>query len=52
MKKELCSAGLKQKTAKPGEVYAFYVEMLGKYNTAPVTLSEIWDVMDEVRENW
>ena len=29
MKKDQCLARLKQRTVKPGEVYAFYVEMLG-----------------------
>ena len=36
MKKELRSAKLKQRTAKPGEVYAFYVEMLGKYGACQI----------------
>ncbi len=36
MKKELCLAKLKQRTAKPGEVYAFYVEMLGKYGACQI----------------
>lgn len=36
MKKELCSAKLKQKTAKPGEVYAFYAEALGKYGVCQI----------------
>lgn len=36
MKKELRSAGLKQRTAKAGEVYAFYVEMLGKYGVCQI----------------
>lgn len=36
MKKELCSARLKQRTAKPGEVYAFFVEMLGKYGACQI----------------
>lgn len=40
MKKELCSAGLKQRTAKPGEVYAFYVEMLGKYGACQILAVE------------
>ena len=36
MKKDQCSAGSKQRTAKPGEVYAFYVEMLGKYGVCQI----------------
>lgn len=36
MIKNLCSAGPKQRTAKPGEVYAFYVEMLGKYGDSQI----------------
>lgn len=36
MKKELYSARLKQRTAKPGEVYSFYVEMLGKYGACQI----------------
>ena len=36
MKKDQCLAGLKQRTAKPGEVYAFYVEMLGKYGACQI----------------
>ena len=36
MKKELRSAKLKQRTAKPGKVYAFYVEMLGKYGVCQI----------------
>ena len=36
MKKEQRSAKLKQRTAKPGEVYAFYVEMLGKYGACQI----------------
>ena len=50
MKKELCLAGLKRRAAKPGEVYIFMCKCWG--NTAPVTLWEIWDEMDEARENW
>ena len=36
MKKNPCLARLKQRTAKPGEVYAFYVEMLGKYGACQI----------------
>ena len=36
MKKDQCLAKLKQRTAKPGEVYAFYVEMLGKYGACQI----------------
>ena len=36
MKKDQYLARLKQRTAKPGEVYAFYVEMLGKYGTCQI----------------
>lgn len=36
MEKNLSFAGLKQRTAEPGEVYAFYVEMLGKYGACQV----------------
>lgn len=36
MKKELCSVRLKRRTAKLGEVYAFYVEMLEKYGACQI----------------
>ena len=36
MKKDQCSAGPKQRKAKPGEVYAFYVELSGKYGACQV----------------
>lgn len=36
MIKDLRSDGLKQRTAKPGEVYAFYVEMMGKYGACQI----------------
>lgn len=36
MKKDQCLARLKQRTVKPGEVYAFYVEMLGKYGACQI----------------
>ena len=36
MKKDQCLAKLKQRTAKPGEVYAFYVEMLGRYGACQI----------------
>jgi hypothetical protein len=36
MKKDQCLVKLKQRTAKSGDVYAFYVEMLGKYGACQI----------------
>lgn len=36
MKEEMYSARSKQRDAKPGEVYAFYVEALGKYGACQI----------------
>ena len=36
MNENLRLAGAKQRVAKPGEVYAFYVEMLGKYGVCQI----------------
>ncbi len=36
MKKDLCSVRSEQRVAKPGEVYSFYVEMLGKYGACQI----------------
>ena len=36
MNENLRLAGAKQRIAKPGEVYAFYVEMLGKYGVCQI----------------
>lgn len=38
--KERCSSKSKRQTAKPGEVYAFYVEMLGKYGVCQILAVE------------
>lgn len=36
MNENLCSARVKQRIAKPGEIYAFYVEILGKYGACQI----------------
>ena len=40
MKKDQCSVKSKQRAAKPGEVYAFYVERLGKYGACQILAVE------------
>ena len=40
MKGNVCSAGLRQRTAQPGEVYAFYIEILEKYGVCQILAVE------------
>lgn len=40
MKKDLRSAGSRQRAAKPGEVYAFYAEMSGKYGACQILAAD------------
>ena len=40
MKGNACSAGLRQRTAQPGEVYAFYIEILEKYGVCQILAVE------------